>query len=79
MRAEQGEHEPFGQHLADQPPLPRAERRADRQLAIAAGGAHQQEVRDVGAGDEEDQEDEHLEEVERRAQVADQLIANRHA
>ena len=77
-RAQAREHEALGQHLADEPALPRAERGADRQLAIAAGGAHQQQVGDVRARDEQHQQDEDLEEVERRPEIADELIADRH-
>ena len=70
-------HEPLGQHLAHDPPLPRAERRADRELAVAAGGAHQQQVGDVRAGDEQHEQDAALQHVQRRADIADQLVADR--
>ena len=76
--AQAREHEPLGQHLADETTLPRAERGPDGQLAIAPGSTHQQEVGDVRARDEQHEQDEDLEEIERCAEIADELVADRH-
>ena len=64
------EHHAFGQHLPHEAPVSGAERRPDRQLAAASGGAHQQQVRDVGAGDEEDEEHACLQDVAAATRVS---------
>ena len=51
---------------------------ADRHLAAPADGAGQQQVRDVGAGDEQDEADGADEDPQRAAHVADDLLAQRH-
>ncbi len=48
-----GEEHAFGQELADEPEPARAQRRARRDLVLALGGAGQQQVRDVAAGDQQ--------------------------
>ena len=53
-----GKDNALGQHLPKQPSLAGAERRADRELAISARRPHQQQVGDVGARDQKDQQDE---------------------
>ena len=58
-------------------PRDAAERRADGDLALAAGGAHQQQVGDVGAGDEQHEADGAGEHEQRLADVADQHLADR--
>ncbi len=69
----------LGQHLTKQPSPAGAKRRADRELTISARGPHEQKVGDVGAGDQEDEQDEQLQEVEGRAKVPHELIADGHA
>ena len=48
-----GEDEALGEHLEDQPPPPGAERGSDRDLFPAHRRAHEQQVGDVGAGDQD--------------------------
>ncbi len=52
-RTAHGEHERFGEHLPHEPRAAAAERRAHRQLALTTRRAHQDEVRDVRARDEQ--------------------------
>ena len=52
-RAGQREHNTLGEHLRDERVPTAAERRADGELAVARGSADEQQVRDVGAGDEQ--------------------------
>ncbi len=47
------EDQAFGDELPQQPPLTCAERRAQRELAIAPHGPRDSQVRDAGADDEE--------------------------
>ena len=55
--AADGEQHALGQELPDKTPPPRAERGADRELALTPGAAGQEKVRDVGSGDEQDEPD----------------------
>ena len=55
-----------------------AERGSDRQLALTRRRAGQEQVGDVGAGDEEHERDRPGEHEQRRAHVAGQLFAKRH-
>ena len=52
---EQAEERALGEQLADEPSAARPERDADRDLAAPAGGAGEQQVRHVRAGDEQDE------------------------
>jgi hypothetical protein len=54
-----------------------AERGAHRDLARARGRAHQQQVGDVGAGDQQHEPDRAHEDQQRRLHVADDLVAHR--
>ncbi len=54
-RGDQPDQHRFGQQLADDAPARRAERRADRDFAVAHRGARQQQVGDVGARDQQHQ------------------------
>ena len=53
--ARDSQDESLDQHLPQDAPVAGAECRADRELAAAGARAHQQEVPDVHAGDEQDQ------------------------
>ena len=53
--AEAGEDRRFGEYLAHQPGAGRTKGTAQGHLLLATAGAREQEVRDVGAGDEEDE------------------------
>ena len=47
------EHGAFGEQLTQQPPLSRAERAAQRDLALTRFRPREQQARDVGAGDQQ--------------------------
>ena len=66
----------LGQELADEPPAAGPQRGADRDLARARRGAGEQQVGDVGAGDEQHEADRAQQEEESRADVAHQLSAS---
>ena len=51
--AEHGERQRLGEQLADDPPATRAERRADRHLAPPHCSSREQQIRDIGARDEQ--------------------------
>ena len=51
------EQQALGEELTDDLPARRAERQAHRDLARAGGAARQQQVGDVGAGDEQQEDD----------------------
>ena len=51
--AEQAEQQAFGQQLADQPAPARAKRGADGDLFLPAGRAREQQIRDIGARDQQ--------------------------
>ena len=63
--AGRGQQKAFRQQLACETHPAGAQREADGDLLLAAGGARQQEVRDVGAGDQQDQAHDGHEDVER--------------
>jgi hypothetical protein len=70
MTAPHSESNRLCHELTNDPPAPRAQGGADGHLAFAAGGAHEQQVGDVGAGDEQQEghRSEHRE--QRRTDVA---------
>ena len=53
----QGAASCLGQELRHQAPASRSQRAAQGQLALPMGRAREEEVRDVGAGDEQDEPD----------------------
>src|SRR5204863_6276860 len=53
--AEQREDQALGEHLAEETSAAGADGGADGQLALAVGAASERQVRDVGAGEEEDE------------------------
>ena len=57
MPPSDGEHHAFGEQLAKHAPTAGANCGADGELALAHGRARQQQVRYVGAGDEENESD----------------------
>ncbi len=69
--AEHREDHAFGGELAEDASPSRAERRSNRELFVASLCAHEQEVRDVRAGDEKNEHHRALENPERFAHVAD--------
>ena len=72
--AERGEHEPFAQELADDPAAARAERGADGDFAPAGGAAREQQVRDVGARDQQHRRDRREQHDEPEPVVADEHV-----
>jgi hypothetical protein len=61
--AERGEQEAFGEHLAEDVAAARAEGKAGAHFALAGGGAGEQQVGEVDAGEEQDQAGEREEDV----------------
>ena len=76
--ARDGQHERLAEERRQQLHAARAERRAYRQLALTRRRARQQQVDDVGAGDEEQAADRAEEDEEERPDATDQLIVQRH-
>jgi hypothetical protein len=70
--AQDREQARLGHELCDQVPAPGAERAAHRDLGGAVGAAGEQQVRDVGAGDQHHQPRDREQEGERRARRAAQ-------
>ena len=68
--AGQREQDAFGQQLPDDAAASRADGRADRDLALAARRAHEQQVGDVRARDQQDEADGAEQDPERRPDVA---------
>ena len=69
--ADQRQQHIFGQQLPHDAAAGRAHRRADRDLAFSRGGPHEQQVRDVRAGDEQHEGDGANQHEQRRPDVAD--------
>ena len=67
----------FGQQLADDAAAAGADRGADRDLALPAGGADQQQVGDVGAGDQQHEADRAEQHQQRRPHVPHELSLQR--
>ena len=72
-----GEQDAFGEELADDAGAAGSQGGADGKLALAAGGAHQQQVGHVGAGDQQHQADGAQQHEQRFAGVADDRVAQR--
>ena len=60
QRGDRRQHQRFDEQLGDDPVARRAERRPHRDLGVASRGARVDQRADVGAGDEEDEEDRHV-------------------
>ena len=72
-----GNDETFSEQLSDQPASPRAERGANRHLAATADPARQQEIRHVGAGDEQHEERRAEQQIQWTSQLADGSVVER--
>ena len=68
--ADDGEQHALGQELPQQAPTARAERRADREFPLPRFGAREDQVRQVGAGDEQHESHRALQHPQRRADPA---------
>ena len=75
--ADDRQHHALGEQLADDAAARAAERGADRDLALAARGAHQQQVRDVRARDQQHEADGAEQHEQRLPHVADEHLADR--
>ena len=75
--AREGKGEAFRQQLPGDPARARAERGVDRQFLLPRLGAHQEQIRDVGAGDQQDQADRAEEHPEHASNVADHVGSER--
>src|SRR5205823_14340707 len=64
----------LGEQRADEPSAPRAEAAPDRQLTASRGGAREQEIGRVGAGDQQHQGDGTRQYKEALADVADRRL-----
>ena len=74
------EHEAFGQELPNQLAAASAERQPHRDLALPHDAARDQQVRDVGAGDQQHEPDHaHQDDERRREFVAEARVADRRA
>ncbi len=62
--AHEGDHEAFGEDLAEDSGTPCAESKADTHFALAGGGSGEHEIGDVGAGEEKDETDESQQDVD---------------
>ena len=71
-------HEALGQQLTDQPRPTGAKRGANRKLAVTRRRPRQEEVGDVGAGNQENERHSGGEHDECGTDVAGQLLAQRH-
>ena len=69
------EHETLGDQLPDHAQPPGAKRGADGYLALPRFGARQQEVRHVGAGDQQQETNRAEEQPDRAANAADDFVA----
>ena len=67
--AERGEEEAFGQDLTEDAGAAGSEGEANGHLALAGGGAGEQKVGEVGAGEQKNEAREHGEDVDRRGVV----------
>jgi len=67
----------LGQQLANDCGFSGTERHTDRQFAAPGGGPRKHQVREVGAGDEQDQEDRAAQHIERGAKVPGQTPLQR--
>ena len=75
--AHQRQHDALGQQLPHDPAAAGAHRRADRDLPLADGRAHQQQVRDIRARDQQDEGDRAQQHPQRRPHVADDDLLHR--
>ena len=70
--ADEGEDQALGEELPDEARATRPERLANGELAGTRGGAGEQKIGDVGAGDEQDQRDDGHEDLQRLRELAPQ-------
>ena len=71
------EHAPFGHELREQAPAARAERRPHGEFLVPRFGARQQQVRQIRARDQQDEQHRALQHPHRRPRAADDLRLQR--
>src|SRR4029453_10031135 len=76
-RSSQGQDQALRQELTDQPPPPGSQRDAHGDLAVSAVGARQQQVSDVGTGDQQYEPGSAGQQQEHRAGLADDVRRQR--
>ncbi len=74
-RASEGQEPALEQQLSHEEPRAGAERPADRQLLAPGGRPHQHQVREVGAGDQQQQRHGRRQHPQRPAEAAGELLA----
>src|SRR3954454_547886 len=73
-------HQALCEQLANDVPASGTQRRAGSKFPLARGGANQQQIRNVGAGNQEHESDSAKQYVKRRASIADhQLLPQNHS
>ena len=72
-----GQQQAFRHELTDQMPAPGAQGGAHGELTMARLGAREQQVREIGAGDQQDESDGRLQHPDRAAGAPDQLLPHR--
>ena len=77
-RSAGGDHQTFGEHLTDQLSTARTDCGADSELPAASGGANNQQVRHVGAGNQQHEGHRAHERHDRGPDVADQVVEHRY-
>ena len=77
MARDAGENEAFGQQLPHHPQAAGAERGTHGDLALASFGAREQQVRDVRAGDEQEERDRAEQQPDRAADRSDDFVGQR--
>jgi len=75
---EQSEHHTLGEELPDEARRSGAQRGANRAFAATGGRTHQQQIRHVGAGDEQHQADRTEQQQQRAPAVAHHHLGHRH-
>ena len=73
----QPEQDTFGEQLPNEPGAARAERSANGEFAMSRGGAGEEQIGDVGAGNEQDAADGAKQRVEDGAHIAHRIVEDR--
>ena len=74
QRTDDREHEALGEELSNQPRSRSSQRSANRELLRARSSAREQEVRHVGAGDQQHEANRAQQRYEQTSIVANQLV-----
>ena len=77
QRTAHRQHECFREHLPDEPCAAAAERRAHREFALAARRAHENEIRDVRARNQQHEHDRAHQREHDRPHIRDEIFVHR--